>query len=136
MSPYLNHSISSKRLGVSSYYFVTFLSMYFPSRKVQCHQSALMYVATASISPRLFGQCTLNKSLQFTMATMQLFGLFWKTRIAIVLQVFPPGKNFLWDNLLCFGHHNSLRSLIIANIRTVTMETFQKIILPKYGHQP
>ena len=106
-APSLNHSISSKRLGVWSYCFVTFLSIYFPIRKVHFHQSALMYVA---------------------MATMQLFGLFLKTWIAIVFQVFPPERNFLWDNLLCFGHHNTLRSLIIANIRTVTMETFQKII--------
>ena len=49
-------------------------------------------------------------------------------------QVFPPEKNILRDNL-CFGHHNTLRSLIIAYIRTVTMKTFQKIIFPKYGHQ-
>ena len=68
------------------------------------------------------------------MATMQLFGLFLKTRIAIVFQVFPSERNFLWDNLLCFGH-NTLRSLIIANISSVTMETLQKIILPKYGHR-
>ena len=113
-APHLNHSISSKRLGVWSYCFVNFLSMHFPFRKVQLHQSALMYVA---------------------MATMQLFGLFLKTRISIVFQVFPPERNFLWDNLLCFGHHNTLRSLIISNIRTVTMEIFQKIILPKYGHR-
>ena len=91
-----------------------FSSMYFPLRKVQFYQSALMHVA---------------------MATMQLFGLFFKTEIAIVFQVIPPEKNFLWNNLLCFWHHNTLRSLIIANIRTVTMETFQKIILPKYGHR-
>ena len=69
------------------------------------------------------------------MATMELFGLFLKIHIAIVFQVFPPERNFLWDNLLCFGHHNTLRSLIISNIRTVTMETFQKIILPKHGHR-
>ena len=112
--PHLNHSISPKRLGVWSYCFVTFLSMYFPLRKVQFHQSALMYVA---------------------MATMHLFGLFLKTRIAIVFQVFPPERNYLWESLLCFGHTNTLRSLIIANIRTVTMETVQEIILPKYGHQ-
>ena len=108
-----NRSISSKRLGVLSFCFVTFLPMYFPLGKVQFHQSALMYVA---------------------MATMQLFGLFLKTRIAIVFQVFQPERNLLWDNLLCFGHHTTLRSLIRANIRTVTTETFQKMILPKYGH--
>ena len=68
------------------------------------------------------------------MATMQLFGLFVKTRIAIVFQVFPTQRNFLGDNLLCFWHHNTLRSLIIADIRTVTVETLQKIILLKYGH--
>ena len=112
--PHLNHSISSKRLGVSSYCFVTFLSMYFPLRKVQFHQSALMYVV---------------------MATMQLFGSFLKSRVAVVFLVFPPERNFLWDSLLCFGHPNTLRSLIIANNRTVTMEIFQKIILPKYGHR-
>ena len=55
--PHLNHSISSKRLGVWSYGFVNFRFMYFPFRKVQFHQSALMYVA---------------------MATMQFFGLFLK----------------------------------------------------------
>ena len=67
--PHLNHSISSKkkkRLGVWSYCFVTFLSMYFTLGKVQFHQSALIYVA---------------------MVTMQLFCLFLKTRIAIVFQV-------------------------------------------------
>ena len=56
--PHLYHSISSKRLGVWSYCFVNFLSMYIPFRKVQFHQSALVYVA---------------------MATTQLFGLFLKT---------------------------------------------------------
>ena len=89
---------------------MTFLSMYFPLRKVQFHQSALMDDA---------------------MATMQLFGLFWKTQVAIVFQVFPSERNLLQDN----EHPNTLRSLIIANIRTVTMETFQKIILLKYGHR-
>ena len=41
--PHLYHSISSKRLGVWSHCFVNFLSMYIPFRKVQFHQSALMY---------------------------------------------------------------------------------------------
>ena len=54
------------------------------------------------------------------------FGIILKTQISIVFQVIPPERNFLWDNLLCFGHHNTLRSLIIANIRAVTMEIFQK----------
>ena len=46
-----------------------------------------------------------------------------------------PERHFLWDNLPSFGHHNTLRSSIKANIiRTVTMETLGKIILPKYGH--
>ena len=93
---------------------MTFLAMYSPLRKVQLHQSALMYVA---------------------MATMQLLGLILKTQISIVFQVLTPERNLMWDNLLCFGHHNTLRSLIKANIRTVTVETFQKIILPKYGHR-
>ena len=88
--------------------------MHFSFKKVQFHQSALMYVA---------------------MTTMQLFGLFLKSQISIVFQVFLPERNFLCDNLLCFGHPNTLKSLIKANIRTVTMETFQKIILPKYGHR-
>ena len=109
----LNHSISSKRLRVLSYRLVTF-SMYFPFRKVQFQQSALMYVA---------------------MATMHLFGLFLKTRIATVFQVIPHERNFMLDSLLCFGLPNTLRSLLTANIRTVTMEKFQKIVLPKYGHR-
>ena len=41
---------------------------------------------------------------------IQLFSLILKTRISIVFfQVFPPERNFLWDNLACFGHHNTLR---------------------------
>ena len=112
--PHLYHSISSKRLEVWSYCLVKFLSMYIPFRKVQFHQSALMYV---------------------TMATMQLFGLFLKTQISIVFQVFPPERNFLSVNFLCFGRQNSRISSIKANIKSVTMETFQKIILPKYGHR-
>ena len=63
------------------------------------------------------------------------FGLFLKTQISIVFQVFPPERNFLWDNFLCFGHLNSLISSIKANIRSVTMETFQKFLLPKYGQR-
>ena len=86
----------------------------FPFWKVQFNQSALMYVA---------------------MATIQLFGLILKTWISIVFQVFPPERNVLWDNFLCFGHHYTLIIAIKANIRTVTMETLQKIILPKCGHQ-
>ena len=73
--------------------------------------------------------------MNVAMATMQLFGLFLKTQISIVFQVFPPDRIFLWDNFQYFGHHNSLINSIKANIRTVTMETFQKILLPKYGHQ-
>ena len=111
--PHLNHSISSQRLGVWSYCFLTFLSMYFPLRKVQFHQSALTYVA---------------------MATIQLFGLILKIRRCIVFQIFPPERNFLWDNLR-LEHHNTPRTLIKANIRTVTMERFQKIIFPKYCHK-
>ena len=110
--PHLYHSISPKRLGVWSYCLVNILSMYIRFRKVQFHQSALMYVA---------------------MATMQLFGLFLNTRISMVFEVFPPERNFLWDNFLCFGHQNNLISSIKANIRSVTMETLQKILLPKYG---
>ena len=94
--PQLYHSISPKRLGVWSSCLVNFLSMYIPFRKVQFHQSALKYV---------------------DMATMQIFGLFLKTRILIVFQGFPPEKNFLWDNFLCFGHKNSLISSIKANMR-------------------
>ena len=88
---------------------MTFLSLHFPLRKVQFHQSALMYVA---------------------MAATLLFGLFLKTRISIVFQIFPPERNFLWDNLLSFGRPNTLKSLIKANIRTVTKETFQEIFCP------
>ena len=95
------------------YCFVTFLSMSFPFRKVQFHQPAVMQVA---------------------MATMQLSGLILKTGISIVFQVFPPERNFLLDNLLCFGHHNTLISLIIANIRSLN-GNIPEIILPKYGHR-
>ena len=107
--PYQNHRISSKRLGVWSSCFMNFLSGNFPFRKVQFHQPALMYVA---------------------MATIQLFSIILKTQISVVFQVLPPERNFLWDNLLCFGHHNTLRSLFEAHIRGVAVERFQKFILP------
>ena len=54
-------------------------------------------------------------------------GLIMKTRISIVFRVFPPERNFRWDNHLCFGYHNTLRSLIKAHIKTVAMEKFQKV---------
>ena len=73
--------------------------------------------------------------MHVAMATMQFFGLFLKTQISIVFQAFSPERNSLWDNHLCFEHHNALRSLIEADIRSVTVEKLQKIILPKYGHQ-
>ena len=60
---------------------------------------------------------------------------FRKPESPLFFQVFLPERNFLWDSLLCFGHPKTLRSLIMANIRTVTMETIPEIILPKYGHQ-
>ena len=82
---------------------MSFLSRNFPFRKVQLHQSALVYVA---------------------MVMMQLFGLISKTRVSFVFDVFPAERNFLLDYLLCFGHHNTLRSLIKANIRSVTVERF------------
>ena len=70
------------------------------------------------------------------MATVQLFALILKTFISIVFQVFLyERKNFLWVNILCFGPHNTLRSLIKAGIKTVTMESLQKIVLPNYGHK-
>ena len=69
------------------------------------------------------------------MAIVQLFGLILKTRMAGVFQVFSPERNFLFDNLLYFEHYNTQKSLIKANIKTVTMETFQKISLPKYGQR-
>ena len=71
--PYQNHRISSKRFGVWSCCFTTFLSDKFPFRKFQFHQSALLYVA---------------------MATIQLFSIILKTRISIVFQVFPSEKKF------------------------------------------
>ena len=72
-APHLNHNISSKRLRVRSYCFVTFLSMYFPLRKVQFYQSALMYVA---------------------MATMQIFSNILKTQISIVFRYFHLRETF------------------------------------------
>ena len=44
--------------------------------------------------------------------------------------MFSPEENFLWDNLLCFGQHNALRSSIKAHIRSVTVEILQKFICP------
>ena len=108
--PHHNQNISSKRVGVWRFRFGTFLSMNFPFRKVYFHHSTLMYVA---------------------MATIQLFGLTVKTRIFIVFQVTPTERIFLWENLPF--RHNTLRSLVEANIRSVTVERFHKIILPKYG---
>ena len=61
------------------------------------------------------------------------FDLNLKTRISIVFQVFPPERNFLWNNLLCFGYHNTLRSLIETNIRSIlwkhSRESFAQLSL-------
>ena len=104
--PHLNHSITSKRLWVRSYCFVTLLSRFL----------SIQTISVPPTSPQVC--CHVNHTT------------FWpilKTRISIVFQVFPPERNFLWDNLLSFGHNNNtLRSLIKANIRTVTMKRFQK----------
>ena len=54
------------------------------------------------------------------------FRLIFKTQIFSVFQVIPPERNHLWNNLLCFGHHYTLRSLIEGNIRSVTVERLQK----------
>ena len=64
-----------------------------------------------------------------SMATIQLFSIILKTRISIVFQVFPTERGFPWDNL-CFGHHNTLRSLIEAHIRTVTVEDSGNLVCP------
>ena len=90
-----------------------FFSRNSPFRKVEFLQLALMFVA---------------------MAAIQLFGLIVKTRILIIFQVSSAERNVLWDNMLCFLHHITLKSLIKANILSVTVERFQKIALPKYGH--
>ena len=110
--PHRNHSISSKRLGVWSYCFVTFFSMYFLFRK---------FCSTNQPSCMLPWQ-PYHFQLNFENSKLHCF------------QVFSPERNFLWDNL-CFGHHNSLISSIKVNIRIVPMETFQNILLPKYGHR-
>ena len=111
--PYQSHRISSKRLGVLSFCFMNFLCGKFPFRKFQFHQSAHIYVV---------------------MAAVHLFSIILKFQLSIVFQVFPHEKNLLWDNPLCFGHHNTLRSLIEAPIRCVTVERPQKFILHKNGH--
>ena len=43
------------------------------------------------------------------------FSIILKIRISIIFQVLPTEKNFLWDNLLCFGHHKIIRSVIKAH---------------------
>ena len=58
------------------------------------------------------------------------FRLIFESQNSIVFQVFPPERNFPWDNFLCIGHQNSLISSIKANIRSVTVETFQKSFCP------
>ena len=63
------------------------------------------------------------------------FSIILKTRISVVFRVFAPERNFLWVDFPYFGHHNALGSVIEAHVRCVTVERFQKIILPKYGHQ-
>ena len=93
---------------------MTFLSGDFLHRKFQFHQSALIYVA---------------------ISTIKVFSIILKTQTSIVFQESPLEKeNFLWENLLCFGHHYTLGSLIEAHIRSVTMEILQKFNLPKYVH--
>ena len=63
------------------------------------------------------------------------FSAYFKNSNLRCFQVFPPERNFLWDNLLCFRHHNTLRSVIEAIIRGVIVERLHKIVLPKYDHR-
>ena len=107
---YQKHRISSKRLGLGSFYFMTFIS--------------IQKFSVPPISP--LGCCHGN---------MQLFCIILKTRISVVFQVYPPERNLLWGNILCFGHHNTLRSLMKAHIRSATEERFQKIVLLNFGHR-
>ena len=108
-------------LGAFSFYVYSFQKSSVPpiSPHVCCHGN----------------HATFRLIMYVAVATMQLFGLFLRTQISIVFQVFPPERNFMWDNFLCFGHQNSLISSGKANTRAVTMETIQKILLPKYGHR-
>ena len=69
------------------------------------------------------------------MATMGLFWLLFENLNPNVFQVIPPERKFLWDNLLSVRHHNTIRSSIKANVRTVTMKSFENIILLEYGHE-
>ena len=58
--------------------------------------------------------------------------LNWNLRY---FQAFPHDRNFLWGNGLYFWNHNTLRSLIEANIGSVIVEKFQKVISPKFGNR-
>ena len=94
---------------------MTFLSVKFPFKKFQFHQSAVRYIARAAV---------------------KLLASFGKRESPLFFQHFHLRETFYEIlKLLCFGHHNTFRSLIEAPIRSVNVEKLQKFILPKYGHQ-
>ena len=103
-----SHHISSKQLCVWSYCFVTFF---------------LGVVHSEKLSSTNQSSCTLPWQ-------PYNFFLFLKTWICIVFHVIQPEWNFLWDNLLSFRDHNTLRSIMKANIRSVTTERFRKSFCP------
>ena len=78
--------------------------MYFPFTKVQLHQSSLMYVA---------------------MATIQLLDLKLKLESPLSFKYFHLRETFCGITFYALDII-ILRSLIKANIRTVTMETSEK----------
>ena len=67
------------------------------------------------------------------MAAILLFGKILKTGFSIVFPVFQPGRILPWGNLQSCEHHDTLSSLMEANIEIVTVKIFLDIDLSKYG---
>ena len=64
------------------------------------------------------------------MAAIQLFGKILKTGFSIVFPVFQPGRILPWGNLPSCEQHDTLRSLMEANIEIATVKRFPDIDLP------
>ena len=88
------------------------LNIIFPLTKITSYlQNGLQFGVTAL---RLSFLCTFH-SEKFSSTNPSSFMLpwqsynfsakFWKLKFPLFFKVFPPERNFLWDNFLCHGHN-------------------------------
>ena len=67
------------------------------------------------------------------MATIQPFGIFFQI-FFFVSETFPPLRSLLLEVFLCLGDQYTPKSQAQNSFGSFTVETIQRIALPKYGY--